>query len=314
MTLDPRLLEAFRTVVEAGSVTGAARLLGVTQPAVSAQIARLEAHAGFELFERSGGRLTITFRGRRFYEEIRTALGALERLEQAARDIRSGETETLVVAGHPSASISLLPEVVAQLRVRRPDARIVMLNRTSEEVAAAFEAGAVDIAVAEWPIHVQGVEIRRHAADCVAIVPAGHPLAEAPFIGPAEMAGHPLVGMSERRLIGHRVRELFGEAGLDYAPAIESEFFAAICGLVAAGAGVAVVDAWSARTFASLGLVARPFRPSLRYEIGVFRRASTSPTPLAEELMALIERRLSGQAPPPAKAAPLPPASPETDA
>ena len=304
MVFDPRLLEAFRTVVEAGSVTAAAKMLGVTQPAVSAQIARLETQAGFELFERASGRLVITFRGRRFYEEIRTALDVLERLGQAARGIRSGETESLAVAGHPSASISLLPEVVAELRRRRPDARISLINRSSEEVAAAFEAGAVDLAVAEWPIHVQGVELRRHAADCVAIVPAGHPLAARDALTPADLAAHPIVGMSDRRLIGHRVRELFLEDGLGYDPVIVSEFFSAICGLVAAGAGVAIVDAWSARTFAPMGIVARPFRPALRYEIGVFRRASASPTPLAEELMALIETRLSAPLSPPSAPAP----------
>ncbi|MEE3098842.1 MAG: LysR substrate-binding domain-containing protein, partial [Pseudomonadota bacterium] len=227
----------------------------------------------------------------------RAALGALERLEQAARDIRSGETETLVVAGHPSASISLLPEVVADLRRRRPDARISLINRSSEEVSAAFEAGALDLAVAEWPIHLQGVDIRRHAVDCVAIAPTGHPLAERPALTPADLAAHPLIGMSDRRFIGHQVRELFVAEGLAYDPVIVSEFFAAMCGLVLAGAGVAVVDAWSARSFAPLGLVVRPFRPALRYEIGVFRRASASPTPLATELMALIETRLTAPAP-----------------
>jgi undecaprenyl-diphosphatase len=52
-----------------------------------------------------------------------------------------------------------------------------MINRSSEEVLAAFRAGAVDVAMAEWPIHVQDADVARHSVDCVAIAPAGHPLA-----------------------------------------------------------------------------------------------------------------------------------------
>ena len=60
--MDVRLLEAFRAVVDHRSVTAAAGAMGVTQPAVSTQIARLEEMVGFALFERSGGRLKPTLR------------------------------------------------------------------------------------------------------------------------------------------------------------------------------------------------------------------------------------------------------------
>src|SRR3569832_1199006 len=68
MQIAPRLLEAFRSVLDSGSITQAAATLGLTQPAVSAQIARLESDVGFALFVRSGNRVrptteTNTFRG-----------------------------------------------------------------------------------------------------------------------------------------------------------------------------------------------------------------------------------------------------------
>ncbi len=62
-SMDVKLLEAFRAVVDHRSVTAAASVLGVTQPAVSTQIARLEEMIGFALFERSGGRLKPTPEG-----------------------------------------------------------------------------------------------------------------------------------------------------------------------------------------------------------------------------------------------------------
>ena len=77
--MDVRLLEAFRAVVDHRSVTAAAGALGVTQPAVSTQIARLEEAIGFALFERSGGRLKPTPEGMLFYAEATRVLQTMDR-------------------------------------------------------------------------------------------------------------------------------------------------------------------------------------------------------------------------------------------
>jgi DNA-binding transcriptional LysR family regulator len=172
MAIDQKLLIAFRDVMETQSMTGAARLAGVTQPAISAQIARLEDTVRFELFERVGGRLKASDRGRQFYEEVRTALDSLERLEKVANGIRSGKSDEVTVASHPSASISILPDVIARLRTLQPDSQIRMINRTSERVRAVFEAGGADIGIAEGPINVMpGVTLKRFRIDCCAILP-----------------------------------------------------------------------------------------------------------------------------------------------
>src|SRR5258705_4126412 len=107
--MDVRVLEAFRAVVDHRSVTSAAASLGLTQPAVSAQIARLEQELGFLLFDRGNGRLKPTPEGLLFYAEADKALNGIERLAQAAEQIRTAQMGRLVIAAHPSAAISLLP-------------------------------------------------------------------------------------------------------------------------------------------------------------------------------------------------------------
>lgn len=290
MDMDLKLLDSLRAVMENQSVTGAARILGLTQPAVSAQIARLESQVGFELFERTGGRLKATEQGRRFYGEVRTVLESLDALSKTASNIRSGETEALTVASHPGASTSLMPGVVAQLFDQQPNARVSLINRTSEEVARIFEAGGADIGIAEWPIHIQGVELKRYEIPCVAIVSPDDPLAKNAVLTPADLSGRPFIAMSETRLIGHRIRGLFGDSRAQYAPIADSEYFSTICGLVAAGCGVSIVDRISALSFRAMGLAIRRFEPSLKYEIGVFRRAI--PTPLSDKLLHLIDEAI----------------------
>jgi DNA-binding transcriptional LysR family regulator len=85
--MDVRLLEAFRAVVDHRSMTHAAVAMGVTQPAVSAQIARLEQELDFALFDR-GIVLKPTPEGSLFYAEASKALSGIDRLTQAAQPIR----------------------------------------------------------------------------------------------------------------------------------------------------------------------------------------------------------------------------------
>ena len=127
--MDIRLLEAFRKVVESRSVTEAANILGVTQPAVSAQLSRLEELVGFPLFSRQGGRLRTTKQGQSFYDEVAKALGSIEHLEQSAINIKSGSLGRLTIVSHPSAALSLLPDLVTEFQNRRPSVFIRLMTR-----------------------------------------------------------------------------------------------------------------------------------------------------------------------------------------
>ena len=291
-----KLHKTFIAVMETQSMTGAAKLLGLTQPAVSTQIGRLEANIGFSLFERINGRLRASDQGRAFHLKVRNVLDQIEKLSVDAKSIRAGVVQNVVVASHPSASISLMPSVIKELLALRPKAHVKMINRTSEEVRSIFEMGVADVAIAEWPIHIPNIELRRYLVPCVAIVPANHALANLEVITPGDLSGIPFIAMPDARLIGHQIRGAFVDSGTAFDPVVESEYFSSICGLVAAGCGVSIVDKWSAETFRPLGLAVKRFEPFIGYEIGVLRRNSDSPNLLVDEIIDVIDRQLSSHA------------------
>src|SRR5260370_33588038 len=99
--MDVKLLEAFRAVVDSRSVTAAAQALGITQPAVSGQIAKLEESVGFPLFERAGGRLKPTPEGLLFYAEASRVLGEGGRRATPTARNRKRAPGPLVLASHP---------------------------------------------------------------------------------------------------------------------------------------------------------------------------------------------------------------------
>jgi DNA-binding transcriptional LysR family regulator len=293
MPIDSHLLIGLRAVMENGSVTRAAAILGITQPAMSAKLARLERELGFALFERDGGnRLRPTSRGLDFFEAARPALALLDRLDITAERLRTGATGTLVMASHPSASISVLPGAIAAFRAEMPEVAVKLINRTSEEVRSYFEASVVDIAVAELPVELANVEKRRYAIDCVAILPSGHPSAARDVIGPGDLAGLPFVSMTTGRTIGHQIRNAVVESGGAFGRVIEAEYFSTICALVAQGQGVSIVDVWSAEMFRPLGLEVRRLDPPVQYEIAVFYRADRPRSAAALLMLDIIDRRL----------------------
>jgi len=201
--MDVRLLEAFRAVVDHRTVTNAAASLGVTQPAVSAQIARLEQELGFQLFERGNGRLKPTPEGLLFYAEASKALTGIDRLTQAAEQIRTAQVGRLVIASHPSAAISLLPPIISAFLAERPGVLVRLVSRNSDVISRLLPSQSYDIGIAELPVDESAVQVTRFRLRCVAVLPPGHPLAARKRLSPALLITLPeaLRGLSEYRLI-----------------------------------------------------------------------------------------------------------------
>ena len=291
--MDVRLLEAFRAVVDHRSVTAAAGAMGVTQPAVSTQIARLEEAIGFALFERSGGRLKPTPEGMLFYAEATRVLGEVDRLQAATAQIREGQAGRLAIASHPWAAISLLPRLVSQFLAERPGVSVRLISRHSDVVSQLLPSESFDIGIAELPIDEAAVTVARYQMRCVAILPPRHALASRKLLTPKLLAQHPMVGPARSLQLPPKINAVFAAAGVPVSAVVEAEFLASLCGLVAAGTGWSLVDPLSAESFSHLGLVARPFEPAILYEVGVFHRRDREPSMLAAAFLELLENKLA---------------------
>jgi DNA-binding transcriptional LysR family regulator len=291
MQMDLKLLETFKVVVDTRSVTQAAAILGVTQPAVSAQLGRLEEAIGFRLFDRSGGRLKPTNEGLSFYEDVAKALGNFEHLEQAAENIRKGSLGRLTIASHPSAGISLLPALVARFLKDHEGVAVRLITRNSDVVRSLFPSQLYDIGLAELPIDYQGVRTVKYRVPCVAVLPRGHALEAQKVITPQLLSGLPFFAVSRDRPTHHAIARVFAEAGAEFNLVGEAELFASICAVVASEGAVSVIDPWTADSFGP-NVIVRPFGPVIHYEIGVFHSAERRPSMIAADFLALIDSRL----------------------
>jgi DNA-binding transcriptional LysR family regulator len=291
--MDVKLLEAFRAVVDTRSVTAAAQAMGLTQPAVSSRIAKLEETVGFSLFERSGGRLKPTAEGMLFYAEASRVLGEVDRLAATTAQIREGQSGKLVIASHPSAAISLLPPLVAAFLEQRPGVSVRMISRHSDVVSQLLPSGSFDIGIAELPLDETDVKLIKYQMRCVAILPPRHALASRKVLTPKLLAEHPMVMPARSHQMPNRIFATFAAADAQINAVAEAEFFASLCALVAAGTGWSLVDPLSAASFAHLGLIVRPFEPAVVYEIGAFHRRDRELSLLAAAFLDLLDEKLN---------------------
>jgi DNA-binding transcriptional LysR family regulator len=252
--MDVRLLEAFRAVVDHRSVTQAAAAMRVTQPTVSLQIARLEQELGFPLFDRSNGRLKPTAEGMPFYAEADKVLTGMDRVSEAARQIRTAQGR-LIIASHPSAAISVLPVLISAFVAERPGVHVRLLSRNSDVIGRLLPSESYDVGIAELPVDDAVVRLTRFRVRCVAILSSTHPLACCPTLSPATLSGQPAVALARTLQTSARV------ALAEWSPVVEAEYFASVCGLVASGAGWSVVDRCRQRPFSTWA--SSPARSSL---------------------------------------------------
>jgi DNA-binding transcriptional LysR family regulator len=130
-----------------GSITGAAKALGYTPPAVSQTLAALEREAGVSLFERGPRSIRLTDAGRRLAAHARVIQSSIAAAEAEMRSVAGLETGTMRIAAFPSAAASLLPSLIEATRARLPGASISFEELAPRDALAALRAAEVDLAI-----------------------------------------------------------------------------------------------------------------------------------------------------------------------
>jgi DNA-binding transcriptional LysR family regulator len=288
-----RQLECFKATMDNGTVTRAAVLLGISQPAVSNMIAGLEHELGFVLFERANGRLRPTPEAQYLYQDVVRTLGSLERTAETARAIRHRTQGNLVVASYPGLAIEFLPRVIASFLQGRPQVRIELYSRSSHVLHDLIPAQGFDVAIADLPATTTGVRTEPLVLECLCVLPAGHPLARHEILTPELLSGAPFISLFKQHATHYSLASAFASANAAWNVVVECRLFATCCALASGGAGVAVVDPITASDYAGRNVVVRPFSPAIRYEVALLFPTERLGSALLDDFVALLREHLN---------------------
>jgi DNA-binding transcriptional LysR family regulator len=297
-----RLLEAFRAVMVAGSVTEACAVLGRSQPAVSRTIAELERELGYPLFERVNRRMVPTEEAMQLFEEVERSFTGLDRIREVAREIGGERRSRLRIISMPATSVSVLPIAAEAMTCDRPDINLSLEVRSSSWVVQSVLSRQSDVGIAGLPLDHPGLRIAFiAAAPCVCILHPRHPLTKRRRIRPRDLAGERFISLGANYRSRQRVDRIFREAGVERRLPLESQLSEMVCLLVARGLGVAIVDPFTPFLRPELGLETRPFDPEVIFEWGVFTQAGRPPSAPTQHFIGVLEKVVRGTRSPRAK-------------
>lgn len=295
--MELRQLEAFAAVMSVGSVTGAARLLNRSQPAITRLVQELEAEIGYALFTRNGPRVTPTEQGFLLFEEAERALAGLRRIHERASEIARGEVQPLLLAATSALAVGLLPQALKRVEAQTGAAAVQLRTASPEQVVHAVLSGAVQLGASSLPLEHRGLQVHWIAQlACVAVLPQHDPLASFDKVPLAALAQRRFITMSNPFRLRHRLDVVLAEAGRangQHEALIETNSSINAQALVRAGLGVAVLEPLTAYGAPLDGVVVRPLDTDIPFFFGVI---TPQARPLCAAVRALVDALLQAAA------------------
>lgn len=293
MPLQIRQVEVFRAVMGTGTVSAAAQLMGISQPAATQLLQALQAATGLRLFERAGGRLRPTPEGQALYGEVQRAFRGLEELDRAVEALRGFNAARLRVGALHALSVHLVPRAIRSFREAQPDTRIALQVQSSNALRDMVLAGRLDLGIVADESRTEGLRAStfyRLPAMC-AFAP-GHRFAGLRQVGLADLEGESFITLNPEDRMRQRLEQSLQKAGVRLDAVVETPYSSTLCALALEGVGVALVNPLTALTYLPLGLQLRRFQPAIEFHARLVFPSDRPQSDLARRFVSTLRRTL----------------------
>ncbi|RDE18394.1 LysR family transcriptional regulator [Motiliproteus coralliicola] len=289
-----RQVEAFRAVMIAGTTTGAADILYVSQPAISRLLADFEESVGVSLFERHKKRLVPTPEAMILFEEVEKSFVGIEKLSRTAEELRHFHRGTLRIVCMPALAQDFMPKVVHQFMQKYPGIQVTLQVRSSQQVADWIATQHFDIGISAIKVSDPAIEVETLAdSELLCILPPDHRLVDKAVIVPEDLEGEMFVSLGTEQSVRYKVDEVFERAGVKRQLMFDTQVSHVACAFVLDGGGVSLVDPATAINYAQRGLVVKPFAPAVPFDFAVIFPATRSKSRMATAFTTELRKQLA---------------------
>lgn len=284
-----RHIEVFHAIMQAGTITGAAQILHISQPAVTKVLQHCELQLGLPLFNRVRGKLYPTPEAQRLRLEIDKLNKDLVSIRRLASNLRTGEFELLRLVSTPALGISVLPSAIAQWCAAYPNARCTLATHHTREIISALLLNEADLALSLHDPCYPGIVAEPLAAGMMmALCPLNSP--EGAAGGALKVADirTPLIAIAEGDPLGNLVMGAFESEDLHPQSRITVQTYQLARSLVEAGAGMTVVDPFTAAAADHTRVRVRALEPSVPVQLYLLTAVSSPPAQSARRLVKFL--------------------------
>lgn len=296
MPVNLRHIEIFHAVYVNGSVSAAARALNVSQPSVSKTLRHAEGLLGFELFQRTGGRLVPTEDAHALFADVADIQERVRALREAGRNLRAGAGATLRISALPSLALGVLPAAVSRFLARRPEVRFDLQTVHHDDLLRKLYERETDIAIASEPPRGAALNHTWLGEGELVVFYREADMPDAPArVALSDVAERRFISLAGSGPIGQLLADEIDRHGLVFDEVVAARTFYIAAALVRAGVGATVVDSFTAEAWMAPGLAMRPLKPPLAFDVHAIHLLDRPPSALASEFLALLRDEIEGR-------------------
>jgi DNA-binding transcriptional LysR family regulator len=273
---------------------GAARELNVSQPSISKVLAHAESRLGFALFRRVRGRLVATEEAHILFREAEDVQVRVRSIHQTAKNLRGGIGAWLRLAVLPALGLAAAPAAVAELLKSHPASRVDIQTLHHDQMVRSLLERDCDIAIGyDLPEHPRLDSVDVATGELVLLFRRDR-LPEPPErVDLASLDGNAFITLANSGPLGTLFSSEASGHEIDLDAHISVRTFYVAAGLVRAGAGIAVVDEYTARASAGADLDFRPLQPPMPFRVRALHLADRPPSRLGTIFLAALGRILA---------------------
>jgi DNA-binding transcriptional LysR family regulator len=287
-------IEAFVEVARGGSISRAAEVLAVSQPALTARIQGLEEGVGAALFVRTRSGTRLTEAGRALLPYAERALGALEQGRELVGEVAGGTGGRLTIGAAPAVSTYVLPRVLREFQAVHPGVQLSVRSGHSDELLDMVLREEVEVGLMRPIRHPDVTLTPLYTDQLVLVVPPDHRFAGVEGIEMGEMAPEHLILFDRTSSYHELTSSIFREAGIQPRGYIEVDNIDAAKRMVEEGLGIALLPHTSVSGELGdgrlIGVPIRDMTPVRRQIVVVRRRDAGPPTPGVAAFLATLEK------------------------
>jgi DNA-binding transcriptional LysR family regulator len=286
-----RHIEVFYQVYREGSISAAARNLHVSQPSVSKVLRHAEDQLGFALFDRRKGRLYPTKAAEELYGEVSEIYDRVASLNRRAGNIRNRRGGHIRLGALPSLGFSVLPRLVAEMQSAKPDMSFDLATLHSDEMTAALLEKRFDLCVgfdADFDERIRCQAI--NSVGLSLLVPEGHFAGELTEAQPASVDGQNLIGLRDSGPVADRIEDYLSVHQIEASITVTVQTYYLAAELVELGAGIAIVDGFTAEYFSGRAIQGVPLADSPTLPFAAMTLVEQANEPLVGDCLGALHR------------------------
>jgi len=288
-----RHIEIFHAIYTTGSITNAAKILHVSQPSVSKVLSHAEMQLGFKLFERVKGRLIPTSEAQMLFGEVDKIYQQMRSIKNTAENIKKTDFGNISIGVTPALGFDVIPRAIADYQAKHPQVNFDVQTVHNDAVTQALFEHKCDFAMLFSPSKIAGISCTSFAESEMVVMYPKSLFPDSPkSMTLTDLAEYQFIDIGDSGPLGDLLWTRMMEENVQLQSHIKVQTYFIAARMVAEGAGLCVVDKYTAQGNLSDNIAYASFSPKLTFNVGVMHLESRGLSRVAEDFLAHMTRKV----------------------